>query len=279
MMRGRWEASDKQGTRVAPLRTFWIYVGATFMITWPSWWGLALLVRKTYTSYGHPLFMALYLCGGLGPTITAYAVVLHSDRMRDFHARVFKWRIAVGWYLAAVAIPVLTNLLALAVSHLSVKTAMARLTLPTWYAFLASLPIMVFGGGLEELGWRGIALPQLQRKVSLPVAAGIVGVIWSAWHLPLFFLPGVTQYRMRFSWFALETIGLALVLAWFYARTGSILICVVLHAAFNSAAAAGLKVPTTQVASVGLEGVTWLILGILLIHAVPREVEPVQPAL
>lgn len=248
----------------------WIYMGATFMITWPSWWGLVLLVRNTYTSYGHPSFMALYSLGGLGPTIAAYAVVLHAGRMREFHARVFKWRVAAGWYLAALAIPAFTNLLALAVSHWFLKTSMARLTLSTWYALLASLPIMVFGGGLEELGWRGVALPELQRKVSLPAAAGTVGVIWSVWHLPLFFLPGVTQYRMSFWLFALETIGLALVLAWFYARTGSILICVVLHAAYNSAAAAGLRVPTARVASLGLEGAAWLALGTLLIHAMPR---------
>ena len=41
------------------------------------------------------------------------------------------------------------------------------------------------GGTLEELGWRGFVLPQLQSKLRSPlVATVILAVLWWSWHLP-----------------------------------------------------------------------------------------------
>lgn len=40
----------------------------------------------------------------------------------------------------------------------------------------------VFG---EEIGWRGFALPRLQAKFNPLVSTSILGILWSAWHIPL----------------------------------------------------------------------------------------------
>ena len=48
----------------------------------------------------------------------------------------------------------------------------------------------VIGGLLEESGWRGYALPQLQPRMGALWASIILGVIHACWHLPLFFIPG-----------------------------------------------------------------------------------------
>ena len=46
---------------------------------------------------------------------------------------------------------------------------------------------------IEELGWRGYVLDRLQATRSALTATLILGVVWSLWHLPLFFIPDSFQ--------------------------------------------------------------------------------------
>lgn len=54
----------------------------------------------------------------------------------------------------------------------------------TIYAMLAASLLISSGPLLEELGWRGFALPLLLRKFDPLSAAIILGLMWWAWHLP-----------------------------------------------------------------------------------------------
>jgi membrane protease YdiL (CAAX protease family) len=74
-------------------------------------------------------------------------------------------------------------------------------------------------GTNEEFGWRGVALPLLQRKFSPFWAGLILGIIWAAWHIPAFFISGL-QYE---SWSAVPYFG------------GVIAVSVILTPLFNSA--------------------------------------------
>lgn len=81
------------------------YLIATFLITWTCWWALVLLTRTGTMAYGYgqPLFMVFYLLGGLGPTIAAFVAVLATPAqspLREFNARLFRWRVAWWWYMA-----------------------------------------------------------------------------------------------------------------------------------------------------------------------------------
>ncbi|MCK2372907.1 CPBP family glutamic-type intramembrane protease, partial [Escherichia coli] len=82
--------------------------------------------------------------------------------------------------------------------------------------YVAGLPLfgmMLVGGGVEELGWRGIAQPELARRHGPLPAALVVGLVWALWHLPLFHIPGVSQYGGSFPHFAAGVFGSALLLA------------------------------------------------------------------
>ena len=46
---------------------------------------------------------------------------------------------------------------------------------------------------IEELGWRGVALPLLQRRLAPQWASLALGDIVAGWHAPSFFLGGTKQ--------------------------------------------------------------------------------------
>src|SRR5690606_40418988 len=49
---------------------------------------------------------------------------------------------------------------------------------------LASIGLMVdtVAAMGEEIGWRGLLLPELGRRMSWPAAALVTGAIWAVWH-------------------------------------------------------------------------------------------------
>jgi uncharacterized protein len=91
------------------------------------------------------------------------------------------------------------------------------------------------GGGLEEIGWRGFALPQLQASLDAFTASLAIGVIWMVWHAPLFVVPGAVQSDLPVLPFVVQGIALAVVFTWLYNSThGSLLLAVLLHGFFNA---------------------------------------------
>jgi membrane protease YdiL (CAAX protease family) len=126
----------------------------------------------------------------------------------------------------------------------------ARLTgvaVPAWTSlghvnFLPELGLAAWGlwfvtSGLgEELGWRGFALPQLQRTRSAMTSTLLLAIGWAGWHLPAFFyLPSYTAMGPAvLPGFFLGVLAGAIVLTWLYNSSGgSVLAAVLWHASFN----------------------------------------------
>lgn len=248
------------------------YLAVTFLITWTCWWTLVLLVRPGTTVYGHPLLMLLFALGGLGPTIAAYAAVLatpNQSPLGEFNLRLFRWRVVWWWYVIALLLPFALALAPLALAALIDPGLPASLVLRPWYMFFPLFLVMILGGGLEELGWRGVAQPQMEQGIGRPAAAVLVGLIWSLWHLPLFFLPGVGQYGTNFFSFLIGVVGSALILAWLNGRTQSILLCILFHAGLNTVAALGLAIPSGRSGPALLEACFKVLIGALLLFVFP----------
>jgi membrane protease YdiL (CAAX protease family) len=249
-----------------------LYVLVTFVITWGAWGTLIALDRAGRARFPEPLFVVLLFLGGFGPTIGAYASVLATRSqapLAEFHARLFRWRVPARWYLAAFGIPLAVALLEVLVANVIQPGFFGRLELKPWYLFGPTFLFMILGGGLEELGWRGVAQPELERQQSRTVAALMVGVVWAIWHLPLFRLPGVGQYGTDFAAFAVGAIGGACMLAWLYGRTRSILLCILFHAAWNAFGEMGLSLP--QKGSLAMvDGALRLAVGLALVTAGAR---------
>jgi CAAX protease family protein len=97
--------------------------------------------------------------------------------------------------------------------------------------------LLIFAGALgEETGWRGYALPQLQRRFSPLASSLILAGLWFGWHLPQFLV--IATYRdFAPAGYVGMFLGLAcgaVVLTWLYNRSGgSILLVAVWHGLYN----------------------------------------------
>ena len=82
---------------------------------------------------------------------------------------------------------------------------------------------------MEELGWRGLALPLLQRRFSPFVASLVLGVIWAVWHLPAFFFSTPMSGFSFGTWFLGVMAITLIVTAMFNASRGSLLVAYLFH--------------------------------------------------
>jgi membrane protease YdiL (CAAX protease family) len=87
--------------------------------------------------------------------------------------------------------------------------------IPVIFVFTAFWIICVlFGGGQEEIGWRGYIMPFLENKYGYIIGSLILGIIWTFWHIPLFFIPGTIQSQINFFCYMLLLIGYSYFFSW-----------------------------------------------------------------
>jgi uncharacterized protein len=259
-----------------------LYLVLAFGVTWVCWWPLAFLIPPGAGVFSNATFSSLYIVGGLGPTLAALLAVSLTPRegsLSSYARSLTRWRVAREWYVAALLLP------AVLAFTLELLAAWFGAQMPSFPGFhdLSRLPLifvtMILGGGLEELGWRGVAQPMLERRLRRLSSAALVGLAWALWHVPLFFIHGVAQYGASFPLFAADVMGNAFLLAWIYGGTGSILVCVLFHAASNTSATMGLGAwdGSPQMAWIG--PAVKVALGVVLILLLPRfkPARPPQP--
>ena len=176
-------------TRTIPFRALAWFVLITFGLTW----GVAALyigasdwatTRFGALSTTHPLF---YLATW-APAISALALVLAYAGPRGvvrFLSRLLVWRLPAAW-----AVFVLVVIPAVFVTGSLIKGGPLLAPLPEGGvpALLTLLGLMLFLGPVEELGWRGVAQPLLQRRMAPLWAAIVIGIVWGIWHLPAFLI-------------------------------------------------------------------------------------------
>ncbi|NIW10658.1 MAG: CPBP family intramembrane metalloprotease [Gammaproteobacteria bacterium] len=95
---------------------------------------------------------------------------------------------------------------------------------------LPALLLALSLGPIEEFGWRGLALPLMQRKLSPFWAGLILGGIWALWHIPSFLIGGMPQTAWAAGPYFLGIIAISVIMTPFFnAAKGSLLISVLYH--------------------------------------------------
>jgi len=98
--------------------------------------------------------------------------------------------ISVKWLLFIFLVLPVVSAVSCLLFYLSGGT-LPQMQFSPWFISIAFVYILIFMGPLgEEAGWRGFALKKMLESLSPLKAAVLLGVIWSLWHLPLFFIKG-----------------------------------------------------------------------------------------
>lgn len=222
----------------------------------------------------------LFVLGTFGPGIAAVITVGVMDgrpRAWRFVKGSLTWRFGLGWWAAAILLPLAVVLLALL---LAAPTGGPSLDSELWSGLAATIPLLLMltllNGIPEEIGWRGFMLPLLQRGRSALVASLIVGFWWGVWHTPMFFIEGTFQTTLSddlglwpaLGFWTLATMVFSIGFTWLFNSVGgSSLAAAVLHGATNAWISWGLAdaTPSESVAMFAWFVGLWVVVAALLL--------------
>jgi membrane protease YdiL (CAAX protease family) len=209
-----------------------------------SWLMEFLLIAVKYHWLEIQLPMGLHYLASFGPMISAFLVTwlaYGQQGMVDLWSRITRWRVdtklaafsllsPLAFYLIGILVNFILTKEWPDISQLGQVNYLPNLGLSAIFLWLAT-----FGFG-EEIGWRGFALPRLQKSHGALTASIILGLIWIIWHIPAFFYHETYTGMSPFLLIGMS-IGILLgsvMLTWLYNSTGgSIFFVAVWHGLFD----------------------------------------------
>ena len=200
------------------------YIVITFAITYTFWWGLALLTNRNILHSSQGLFTLLFAIGGFGPTISAI-LLLPEKGPRSVLRFIFSCQKNSFWYLLLFCV--------IQAAVIGLSSMELNPQLPWYTAPVVLLSATLVSGGNEELGWRGTMQPELEKKFPFPVAALITGCAWMMWHIPLWFIEGMSHQNIHFGLYCIYGLILSFWLAVLYQKTASVFCCAIFHGFSN----------------------------------------------
>jgi membrane protease YdiL (CAAX protease family) len=183
-----------------------------------------------------PFFGVIWFLNTFSPTIAALilsAVCGGMPAVKQLLLGYTRWKVGWQWYLGALSMLLIPLCVALVYQALGGE-ARGLAAGATAVSMLGQFIFTFFSGPFaEEAGWRGFALPRLQARYNALVSSLVLGVIWTFWHLPLWFHPE-TNNRIPFLPFLLLTVTLTTFMTWLYNNTrGSLVITILTHFSYN----------------------------------------------
>lgn len=189
---------------------------------------------------GDVLDPSLYLAMLPGPSIAGIlltGLVGGREGLRDLLARLLRWRVGARWYAVALLTYPLTM-----TAMLGALALISPQVLPGTFITADNVTLLLIGivvglvtGFFEELGWTGFAIPRLRLQYGVVLTGLIVGLLWGAWHYPLFtasassataVAPVLMLAILLFSFLPPYRV----LMVWVYERTQSLLVAILMHA-------------------------------------------------
>jgi membrane protease YdiL (CAAX protease family) len=220
-----------------PVLTYFVLVfviswGAGLLIVGPG--GLPLSWER-FEKLGALLYIGI-LAGPFLAGILLTGLIDGRAGLRELLARLRRWRVGARWYALALlpALVITATVLLLSLLLSVFRPAIIESNDKTGIVMLCVGPSLLFGF-FEEIGWTGFAVPRLRSRHAVMTTGLTVGLVWGAWHFPLFWeantfsgaLPLAILLVRLFSWLP----AFRVLMVWIYERTGSLLVVMLMHAA------------------------------------------------
>jgi membrane protease YdiL (CAAX protease family) len=210
-----------------------------FIVAYAISWAIGIPLALAHQGITPPILppWSHYLIA-YGPMLSALLVTLATRGREGVNAlwiRLTNLRLGAIWWLIALSPLIIGLIVALGMNALAgASITFAQLGevhfLPPLGIGALFLWLFTFGIG-EEIGWRGFALPRLQRGHNALTATAILAGLWALWHLPQYFY--LFDPSIAVGW-AIGLFAGAIVFTWLFNSTGgSILIVAVWHGCFN----------------------------------------------
>lgn len=210
-------------------------LGAFFSLTFALTWGIAAIliaapdaVERMFGPIG--LTNPLYVLAVYAPAISGLVMVWHHHGREGFRSFFRRFRIVrmpvSGWLFLVAGVTAIVYAGALVSGTVGDTPVFSP-----WYTALPVLgQFMFLAGTVEEIGWRGVALPLLQRRFTPLVSGLLVGVAWAVWHLPAFAMSGTIQSAWSFGPYFVGLLAVSVIFTWmFNTSNGSLLVAWLLH--------------------------------------------------
>jgi hypothetical protein len=214
-----------------------IFISLVLGLSYFVFWGpIAILKLRTANLvegriYNIPAFI-LFLIGGFIPSILGIiltSVYEGKEGLKKLFRSAINIRIGVPVYLIIIAyVSVLGCLQLILYNFLGGKFDYSQFVkqLPTLF------PLIVLGPLSEEFGWRGFLQKRLNNIFSPVSASIIIGIVWSLWHLPLFYMIGTSQhdFNMPFIPFMISVTSSSFIYTYIYIKSrGNLFAAILLH--------------------------------------------------
>ena len=270
------------------------YYVLVFAISWGAalvLFGPGIFIGTTQISFleASPLTYLAFLAGPAVAGLALVTLVHGRAGLRDLRSRLLTWRVGVRWYaVALLTAPLLTTATLFALSLSSPAFVPVIITTEDKFGLLVTaLAVSVVVPLFEETGWTGFAVPQLRTRYGIVNTGVIVGVLWGAWHLPLFtgsaasaavIPPALYLVVLLFSWL----LPYRVLMVWVYDRTKSLLVMMLMHLSIDMGI---ILVPTSSSAAVAVTydlvfgAALWALVVVVTLRARVRVDRPARQAL
>ena len=214
-----------------------------------------------YLQGDYKLFYILHVFGPAVAAIIMIRITSGQGGIHELRQSIRQLRAPRMWYLfVLLGIPALV-MLGIILQPGALESYQG-LTTSMMVGYPFYLIAVFFGVGLgEEPGWRGFALPRIQKQYGPLWGTLLLGLLWSCWHLPDFLTAskgggpgtGFSTFLTNFPIFTLAVMSLAVIMTWIYNHTnGSLFITILAHASVDAPEAVGWTALFPAVSMIGL---------------------------
>jgi len=218
----------------------------TLAFTWALWIGAAVCSKQE----GSGMFaaaMALMFLGLCVPSVIAFIFVKasHSQKLKEdykeklcgfFRINIRNLILATAVFFAIIFVSILISLM--------FGESFDQFRFSGGFSFsiggMPTLVLLLITALFEELGWRGYAEDSIAEYCSWFTESIIFGILWAAWHIPLFFIDGTYQANILAMnpWYMINFFAgmmpLGFIFTWVYVGNNrSIFACSIFHFIVN----------------------------------------------